>query len=300
MRFISAFVVTSLAVLTGCGTDPESELGRADEEKNGIVFGITQQTDETTGKTVTTAGHEYLFLDGKSMSSGPLSWSRQSWPDGWCRRFVTKSESARRAMLDEGRAQFAGGRLEGAPIVVDAQGGGATFEGAAFEAGRPLRFDVESGFGIPAFEPIEVPAPNDALRITSSNLDREREVVFVESGKDFRVEWSAQDDRRANVMIAFDSDDGRDHIRCFVRESDGAVDVKADHFRDLRTGKLTVASHRNAVVTPGDGWLVEVVATIVTFEKRFVVQPASERRDACLGGRTCASPPSSSSPLLSH
>jgi hypothetical protein len=297
MRFILAFAAASLAALTGCGTDPDAELDRSKPETNGIVFGITQRTDAATGKTTTTAAHEYLFLDGQSMSSGELTWNRQSWPTGWCRRFVTKAETARREMHDGGRAQFAGGRLEGASLVLDANGGESKVEGAAFEPGRPMLFSVETGFGVPAFEPIEIAAPNDALRITSPGL--EREVVSIESGKDFSLGWSTHDDPSATVMIAFDSDDRRDHVRCFVRETDGAVVVKADHFRDLRAGKLTVASHRNAVVTPGEGWLVEVVATIVTAEKRFIVQTANERREKCLVDRTCGSSPSSSSPLLS-
>lgn len=246
------------------------------ESSETVVFAIAQRTEAASGKTVTTAGHEYL--PSESATGSGWATERQSWPDGWCRRFATPKERARRQWPGEGRARFAGGRLGDGQIVLDANGADSTFEGAAFEPGRPIVLDVERGFGIPEFEPVEVPAPNTSLAVrvpASEGAERgERRPLDIraDGGDAFRVEWSPRENADASVMIAFDTDDRSDHIRCFVREREGAAVVRADHFRGMRAGTLTIASHRAARVKPADGWLVEIVSMVAAFEQRFVVR----------------------------
>lgn len=272
MRFTFAFIAAGLVALSGCLAEDDSAFDnpRSEGVSNGIVFGITQRTDRATGKTLTTAGHEYLVVDGRITGSGPLSWDRQSWPDGWCRRFTTARDEAHQQTNERGRAHFAGGRLGDTGMVLEAHGADATFEGAAFEPAQPILFDVESGFGLPPFDPVEVQAPNVALPLTSPSFDRD--VMNIARDRDLRVEWTPGSDPRSRVMIAFDTNDRADHVRCFVREGDGAAAVRAEHFQDLRPGTMTVASHRSTVVSPGDGWLVDVIAMVVLREQRYVVR----------------------------
>lgn len=267
MRFLLFFCLAALPSCLDGGEELEKPKAKAEGESSTIVFGITERTDPASGKTVTTAGHEYLSAD--SSTSAGWAANRQSWPDGWCRRFATSGEHARREPPSEGRAHFAGGRLGTKQIVLDAKGADPKFDGAAFEPQRPMMFDIESGFGIPKFEPVEVPAPNTSLVVRSA---RDRGVLAIESGEDVRVEWSPRENADASVMIAFDTDDRVEHVRCFIREREAALVVRAEHLAGMRAGTLTIASHRTASVKPGTGSLVEIVATVVASEQRFVVK----------------------------
>lgn len=266
MRFTSLLSFSVLFSLAACAKHDDAE----DMRSSVIVFGITQRTDPTTGAAVTTAGHEYLKVGAHSISFGPWAAQRQSLPDGWCRTMETTADASRPNVGDGGRARFSGGAIAADGIVLDANGAEPVYAGRAFEpAVASVRFAVERGFAIPGFDPIELPAPNTALRLSTPSPDAIE--VSVDGDRDFQLEWASREEPDANVMIAFQPDHGSD-VRCFFREGDGHGVVKVEHLRDLGPGKLTVASHRNAIVTPGDAWMVEVVATAIVSEQRYVVR----------------------------
>lgn len=265
MRRFTTLLSFSL-LLAACAKHDDAE----DMRSSVIVFGITQRTDKTTGASVTTAGHEYLSLGAQSVSFGPWAAQRQSMPDGWCRTMRTTVGASRPNVGDGGRARFFGGAIAADGIVLDANGADPVFAGRAFDGKEPaVRFAVEQGFAIPGFDPVDLPSPNVSFRLSTPSPDAGE--VAVDSDRDFAFDWASREEPDANVMVAFQPDHGSD-VRCFFREGDGHGVVKAEHLRDLGPGKLTVASHRNAIVTPGDAWMVEVVATAIVSEQRYVVR----------------------------
>jgi hypothetical protein len=270
MRFFTFFFFSSLVSLTACTLKDDDDAPRP--QAGMMVFGVTQRTDPATGETLTTAGYEVLSVGWDASSFGPYAASRQSLPDGWCRRWSFEPKANDTHTGDGGRAKFSGGLLLAAPLVVDANAAAATHVGAVFDRqASPLRFGVERGFGLPAFDPVELRTPNAALRVRMPAAEEGN--IVVDTNTDVSFAWTPGEDRHGIVMVAIEPDDETaPHLRCWFAEAEGKGVVKADQLSGLRDGKITVSSHRNAPITPGDGWLVEVVATIVAAEQRFVVR----------------------------
>jgi hypothetical protein len=264
MRFTSVFFFSALVSLTACSLKGDDE----DQSVSGVmVFGVTQRTDRATGGTVTTAGYEYMTIGWDKWSFGPLVASRQFAPVG-CTRLDMELKPTALHVGDGGRAYFRDGALGDAPLFVEANAPDSTFGGTAFDPARRLRFGVERGFGLPKFDPVEVPTPNATLQVTSPSSETE---VAVDTGDDLAVTWTADGDATGVVMVRFDADGGERRTTCGFREAEGRGVVPAEHLRGLGGGTMTIASYRNQVVT-AERWIIEVVATAVASEQRFVVR----------------------------
>lgn len=269
MRFNPLLVasVTAFLLLTACSSD---DGGDRRPKAGDLVFGITQRTDPSTGETVTTAGYEYRAIGWEGGSLGPWAASVQSLPDGWCRRHELPLRATREHVGDGGRARFYGGALGIEPIVLDANGAEQTRAGAAFGETQPLKFVVDRGFGLPRVDPVTLPSVNPALRLSSPTADV-REIV-LDGGGDLSMRWLPSPEIGPVVMASLDSDDGATHLRCWFGAETGEGVVKADQLRGLGSAKLTIASQRPMVVTPGDGWVIHVISVAVVSEHRVLVR----------------------------
>lgn len=251
-----------MAFALGCQSQDVDD-GSPKGETSMIVFGITQRTDPVTGRTTTTAGHEYRFIGWEDVSFGPWAAAGQSMPTGTCVQLESTRTSERPNVGDGGRARFSGSALPADGIVIDANGADPTIAAPSFDEARPLIFALESGFAVPRFDPVSLAVPSSRLRWS--------EEPRVDGLGDLHLAWSSGDPA-TRVMVVFQPDEGARHLRCFFDGADGGALVKSRDLRGLGHGTLTLASHRQQVVTPGAGWTVEVFAAAIVDERPFSIE----------------------------
>lgn len=265
MRFTLLRLLPLLA-LAACKHDDDVDDGSPKGDTSLIVFGLEQRADGTT-----VAGHEYQFIGWEDVSFGPWAAKSDPIPGPFCRRLESLRESARPHVGDGGRARFVGGALPGDGLVLDANGAEPRVVGRAFDPAHPVTFVLESGFAVPRFDPVQVPAPSERLAVTSPSASSD---FAIDTSRDLRVEWTS-DGMGRRVMVTFTPDEGAAHVRCFADEWAGFVSVPAKELAALggrgAKGTFAVASQRQVIVTPGAGWVVEVIATAVAKEQRFTV-----------------------------
>lgn len=272
MRFTSLLFLLPLLSITatGCRDDDDDErYGTV----SGLVFGIEQRTDPSTGQTSTTAGYEYRFVGWKNFSNGRWASNAYALGPDHCSRIGNGEPTASQHVGDGGRARFTGGALPQEGLVVDANAGATTWSGAGLAQGAPLVFTLESGYGIPHFDPVDVPVADVTMRVSEPADAAE---IDIDASKDLRVAWSSAGDADADgrVFVAFAPDDRSAQLRCFFDIQHEGV-VEAAFLRELGAGNrgtLTISSQRKVVVTPGDKWMVDVVTTNVVREQRYVVR----------------------------
>jgi hypothetical protein len=260
MRFTPLVLLFSL-LAAGCARDTDDE---AYGTVSGVVFGIEQRTDPSTGQTITMAGYEYRFVGWKNHSNGSWVTNAYAYGPDRCMELPSHVESESQHVGDGGRARFVGAALPGEGLVVDANVPSTAWSGAAFGANAPLVFALESGFGVPHFDPVDVPVADVTMRV----LEPADGELSIDASKDLRFAWSSDQEADGRVFAVFEPD-GRD-VK-LVCQLDGGV-VEASFLRALEKGKLTVKSQRKTVVNPGDKWIVDIVTTNIVREQRFVVR----------------------------
>ncbi len=270
-------VVVALA-MTGCFSDAD---GWNDGEDSGIVFGVEQRVDPTTGASEVTGGYELLRVGGRGFDVASVDV-----PGGSC-SLEDLAKRRGRGRIDSGRAVFSGGGLPGAGLVVRATDTEVVrAQGASWKAGDRVNVDID-GFAMPPLRPFSLKLPAPGLAVTAPPAT---DAITVKATDPITVTWSAADADRDTVMVALSTGASRDatagiQLRCFFEREAGTATIPRELVASFVnrastatgaiggsvTGRFVVASHRQATFAGRGDWIAYVVATSVAREQPFSV-----------------------------
>lgn len=270
-------VVVALA-LTGCFSDAD---GWNDGEDSGIVFGVEQRVDPSTGVSEVTGGYELLRVGGRGFDVASVDV-----PGGSC-SLEDLSKRRGRGRIEAGRAVFTGGGLPGAGLVVRATDTEVVrAAGASWQAGDRVNVDID-GFAMPPLRPFSLKLPAPGLVVTAP---AETGAIALKGSDPLTVTWSAADADRDSVMVALSTGAAREatsgiQLRCFFEREAGTATIPPELVASFVnrasattgaiggsvTGRLVVASHRQATFVGRGDWVAYVVATSVAREQPFAV-----------------------------
>lgn len=271
MRTLRVLLPILLAAGAGCST-------HHGYDDNQIVFGISQSVDADTGETVTTAGYDLLEL-GRSgwRTTGWIDRDRSCWVESLDRRLG-------RPIVEGGAATFRGGLLppEGLTVTAATAAGGDPGDpelrgSPGWRTGDVLTFDAR-GFAMPRVEGLQMRAPSTDLEITEPPAGE----LTIDKAADLPVAWSLGERGRERVVVSLEieAEEGRGHqLRCFFDRFDGQSTIPASLLARLAAaagegphkGHLHMGTHRQVTVQSAGGWVIYVVASVVTREQPFTM-----------------------------
>lgn len=252
----------ALVVLVAC--DPVYDYGGGGNA-NEIVFGISQ---DATGVS---ADYEFIGIGGHGGSVAAAF--RDGDGDGSC-WFEDLDDRLGKAHVDNGTARWTGGTLgtnQDGLLILANQPAPTTQATPGWTSTDVLSFYAE-GFAMPELGRVNLLAPADTLSIEAiTPAPDATNAIALTPSTDVGVTWTpVLDEAASRVLVSLET--AHANVRCFNEAKTGSAIVPATWIAQLFeeepkgssttiSGKLTIASHRQATVIAQGNWLVYVVAT---------------------------------------